>query len=334
MSTGKAGRTLRVLLVTTWGTACGIAEHSMMLKAAVEGVDPAVEIVPEPEALNPFTKLTLPGTFDVLHLNYQASLHSRWTPLVIQAWKAEHPAVPVVVTYHDTGVPNSDQCKAICDAADAVVVHEPFDDLPVGKVRYWRMGVPAAVDWVLPTLTLDLRLTRPVLGTVGFPFPWKCYDELCRVTAANGWGLLLLAPGATREQVQQWQTLNPYGQGFTQFLPQAEVIARLQACDATAFTYVGHNTGQSGAILQGIAARKPVIALRTCRQMRALALDPLGEETICWAETFEEVGGYLRHLPLGRMDAGIVALAHQERWDGPGGRGEQYARLYREVCGG
>lgn len=329
MPTAKA---LRVRLVTTWETACGIAEHAAMLKAAVEGVDPAITIVPDAEALDPTTLLlpawrgTDPSVPSIVHLNYQAALHARWDAAAIRSLRAA--GSRVIVTYHDTGVPNSDQCKAICDAADAVVVHEPCDDLPAAKVRYWRMGVPAA-----PMSGPSLLYDRPYLGTVGFPFPWKCYDALARVTAANGWGLLLLAPTATPEQIAVWQTINPATIVCAAFLPQAEVIARLNACDATAFTYVCHNTGQSGAILQGIAARKPVIALRTCRQMRALAMDALGEEAICWAETFEDVGAYLRHLPLGRMDAGIVALAHQERWDGPGGLGERYAQLYREVCG-
>lgn len=323
--------TLRVLLATPWDTACGIAEHSAMLKAAVEAADPQIEIVPEPAALDPFTRAEVPGPIDLLHLNYHAALHSRWSAGAINLWRTSHGGTPVVVTYHDTGVPNSDQCKAVCDAADAVVVHEPCDDLPAEKTHYWRMGVSdgAVPDQSQHAWAAGLgQRSRPYLGTVGFPFPWKCYDELCRVTAANGWGIMLLAPNATPEDVARWRAINPYLVGGTGFAPRETVVGLLATCDATAFCYVTHNTGQSGAILQGIAARKPVIALRTCRQMRALALDPLGAETICWAETFEDVGGYLRHLPLGRLDAGIVALAEQESWRHVGAK---YAALYRQV---
>lgn len=314
---------LRVLLVTTWETPCGIAEHSAMLKEAVEEADGQITILPCPEALDPHAADLYKGAYDVIHLNYHAALHSRWTPNRIAATCRDHR--PMVVTYHDTGVPNSDQCRAVCAAADAAVVHEPYDDLPADRTYYWRMGVCDAVPpYQYPPAFRD----RPILGTVGFPFPWKCYDDLARVTEAAGWGLVLLAPGATPDQLTRWRAINPHSEIVSTFLSRREVQSRLAGCDATAFTYVTHNTGQSGAILQGIAARKPVIALRTCRQMRALALDPLGAETICWAETFEDVGGYLRHLPLGRLDAGIVALAHQERWSV---KGAQYAALYRQV---
>lgn len=323
-----ARRPLRVCLATPWDTACGIAEHSRMLKAAIEMADPLIEVLPLPAAVDP--KSEDRGGWDVLHLNYQAALHSRWTPEAIR--NAREPIGglrgprPVVVTYHDTGVPNSDQCKGVIAAADAAVVHEPFDDLPAEKTYYWRMGVPAAR---LPWQFDGRDRVRPILGTVGFPFSWKCYDELARVTGEIGWGLMILAPGATEADVWRWHALNPHTLVETQFLTQGEVQSRLAGCDATAFTYVCHNTGQSGAILQGIAARKPVIALRTCRQMRALALDALGELAIHWCETFEDVARTLQFLHLSdRPDPATVALAHQERWSL---RGEWYAALYRKV---
>lgn len=317
---------LRVLLVTPWNVACGISEHSRMLKEAVEAADGTVELSPY-DNLDPVwlpTFGTVKRQYDLIHLNYQAALHARWTAEKIRAARTTY-GIPVVVTYHDTGVPNSDQCKSVIDAADAAVVHEPFDDLPAAKTYYWRMGV---CDGAPPYHYPETFRDRPLLGTVGFPFPWKCYDELCRVTAANGWGLVLLAPNATEEDRRRWEAINPHIWVETTFLPQVEVQAPLAGCDATAFTYVCHNTGQSGAILQGIAARKPVIALSTCRQMRALALDPLGAETIRWAETFDQVGRILRGLPLGRLDAGIVALAEQESWRH---LGRKYAALFRHV---
>jgi len=315
---------VRVLLVTSWGTACGIAEHSAMLKEAVEQADPSIEIVPSAAMLDPRGKPGLDG-FDVLHLNYQAGLHSQWTPTLLQ--RLDH--TPTLVTYHDTGVPNSDQCKAVIDAADAAVVHEPFDDLPVPKTRYWRMGV---LD--LPPTRADVfaRNHRPIIGTIGFPFPWKCYEALLRAAAEAGWGVMLLAPGASAAQVEHWLTLNP--QCFIQanFTGRQQAVAMLAQCDATAFTYVCHNTGQSGAILLGIAARKPVFALRTCRQFRALWQDPMGRLAIRWVETFENLTDELhaqgRHSEL---DSPTCALAEQESW---AALGRNYAVLYRQLAGG
>lgn len=313
---------MRVALVTTWETACGIAEHSAYLKETVEAADPGIEIVPLPEALDPAAIEGTAHQYDVLHLNYQAALHSRWTPERIRHWQG-----PVMVTYHDTGVPNSDQCRAICAAADAFVVHEPYDDLE-GNGRYWRMGVPA---WTTPYV-IDRRPEqwsqgRPTLGTVGFPFPWKNYDELARVTAANGWAFLVIAPTATMEQQIRWHDLNQCCQVIPEFLDRRQVVAQLAGCDATAFCYTCANTGQSGAVLQGIAARKPVIAFSSCRQFRALNHDDRGCEAIWWCQTFEQVGMSLREIPIQRCDPATIALAEQDSW---AKLGVKYAALFRE----
>jgi glycosyltransferase involved in cell wall biosynthesis len=319
---------LRVLLVTTWNTPCGIAEHAAYLKEAVEAADPAIQISPSPEALDPGVIIHAMASAppDVVHLNYQAALHSRWTPERIALLRK---GFKVLVTYHDTGVPNSDQCKAICAAADAVVVHEPYTDLPPEKVRYWRMGVPG---WTGAYEFDTDSKRRPLLGTIGFPFPWKHYEELAKVTAVCGWELLIIAPGATPEQEQTWKQLNPRTSVCPTFLPRHLAVSWLAGCDATAFAYGGCNTGQSASILQGIAARKPVLAFRTCRQFRALYHDWLGREAIAWCEDFEGLRFLLSHVvPIGRVDPGIVALAEQDSWEKLGAK---YAALYRELANG
>jgi len=314
---------IRVLLATTWATTCGIAEHSALLVEAVTAADPAIEILPEPSALDPaWVVENLHPGIDLLHVNAQAALHSRWTPDAIRLVQSAD--CPVLVTWHDTGVPNSDQCKAVVDAADAAVVHEPCDDLPAEKTRYWRMGVP---DWQ-PVYDFETH-RRPLLGSIGFPFPWKCFDQLAEVTARAGWDLLLITPTATPEQERQWKTRNPQTSVCSTFLPRHLAVSWLSGCDATAFCYVCHNTGQSGAILQGIAARKPVFALSTCRQFRSLYLDPLGRQAIRWVETFEALEAGLRTVPIQRVDPATVALAEQESWTRLGVR---YAGLYRSLA--
>jgi hypothetical protein len=318
---------LKVLLVTTWNAACGISEHSAYLKEAVEAADPEIDLIPDPTALDPavFGHAGLPA---ICHLNYQAALHSRWQPETIR--RVQQLGVKVIVTWHDSGAPNSDLCKAIVDAADAAVVHEPFDDLPLEEVRYWRMGVP---DWPGGWYHDHGRSSwcgdRPILGTVGFPFPWKNYDELARVTAACGWALLLIAPTATAADVARWAAINPHLYVETSFLPRDTVISQLAACDATAFLYTCANTGQSGAICQGIAARKPVIAFSPsiCRQFRCYEHEP----AIRWCSSEAQVRVALRTLPIQRCDPGIVELAHRDSW---AQLGRKYAALYHNVGGG
>ena len=323
---------LRVLLVTTWDQPCGIAEHSWYLKQAVEAADPEIEITPWTD-LDPASLRSSVPVPDLVWLNYQAALHSRWTPDWIQRWRQSVNGMKIGVTYHDTGVPNSDQCQAICAAADTFVIHEPADDLPMEKGDYWRMGVPTPTPAGIhppdgPEYWALGYRDQPRLGTIGFPFAWKCYDELAKVTAANGWAFYVIAPGATDEQMACWLRLNPCTTVRRAFVGRQAAVRLLAGCDATAFTYVCHNTGQSGAILQGIAARKPVIALSTCRQMRALYEDPLGREAIRWCSTFEEVGFALRTVSIERCDPGIVALAEQDGW---ARLGQRYAQLYRRL---
>jgi hypothetical protein len=341
---------VKIALVSTWGIPCGIAEHAASLKEAVEAADPAITLTPLPDALDPLVfNGHLADDYDLLYLDYHAALHSRWTPAAIQHVQ-QAGGLPVVVTYHDTGVPNTDQCKGIVAAADAAVVHEPFDDLPAEKTHYWRMGVPA---WEPPVAFGPWADERLVLGTVGFPLPWKNYDELCWVTRAAGWALLLIAPTATAADIMRWEAINPSVrtlpgvplpsvQALPDFLPARQVVSALAGCDATAFCYTCANAGQSGAILQGIAARKPVIAFRACRQMRALYLDELGHRAIRWCDTFEAVQYQLTNAtPIWRVDiwrvdpltAALVdpltaALADQDSW---ARLGAKYAQLFRSL---
>lgn len=318
---------MRVALVTTWDTPCGIAEFGAYLKASVEAADREIEITPitdlHPRAI---PRRDEGGAYDLVVLNYQAALLSQWTPEMIH-W-AHNYAAPTLVIYHDTGVPNSDQCKAVCAAADAFVVHEPYDDLE-GNGRYWRMGVPGWQGEVaFPRGWDQWHNDRPILGTVGFPFPWKNYDELARVTAEVGWALYLIAPTATADDARRWVDLNPHLLIENGFLGRTQVVQTLAACDATAFCYTCANTGQSGAMLQGIAARKSVIAFRTCRQMRSLWEDPLASQAIRWCETFDHVTWQLRNLAIERVCPPIVALAEQDSWVG---LGQKYAQLFREL---
>lgn len=317
---------MRVLLVTSEG-ACGIAEHSAYLKESVEAADPEIEVelipVLHPHAIT--NRLVSSGpAADLVWLNYHAALHSQWTPEYVQRVRAK---IPIGVTWHDTGVPNSDHCKSIYDVSDAFVVHEPCEDLP-GAI-YWRQGIPEAAY-------LGRGLIAPCLGSVGFPFPWKNFDLLAEATAIAGWTLLLLAPTATPEQVARWRALNPRISVYTGFVDRAEVVRNLAQCDATAFPYNSHNTGTSGAIRQGIAARKPVIASRfdeyctAGRQFRDLAYDRLASRVITWINPdLQQIVDALVQVRIAPLDAGMVALAEQDSW---AKLGAKYAALYRSLC--
>jgi hypothetical protein len=315
---------MRVLLVTSWGTSCGIAQHSAQLIDAVNTADPTIGITPSAEALDPFTHQRLPDDPHVLHLNFHRALHSCWTPAILQLWKDTHKGIPVIITWHDSYEYPPDQLtQDLCALADAFIVHEPQPDLP--KALYWRMGVP---EW---DGTLQNRpsgwFKRPYLGTVGFNFAFKCWQKLAEIAATVGWGFVVCTPEMNPEEEQQLHRLNPWVD-VRQGLETQQVLGVLRDCTATAFTNVTGNSGQSAAILMGIAAKKPLIALATCRQYRALLADPLSNQAIMWANTFEEVQQHLTYLTPQRFDTGICALAEQDSWKKLGAK---YASLYRSL---
>jgi hypothetical protein len=327
---------MNVLLATTWNEPCGIAEHSAYLAEAVEAADLGIGVEPRREALNPAWVLEPGRALQILHLNYHRALHSRWTPEIVEQLVRQ--GVKVVITFHDTfgENPPDELSVRLAQAANAFIVHEPCYGLQeIPSVIYWRMGVPS---WRSPYhfgegsgATLGVFKgwrDQPVLGTVGFPFPWKNYERLCDVTREAGWALLLIAPGATAEQMANWRARQPDLCVIARFEPRAEVVSLLAGCDATAFCYTCANSGQSGAVLQGIAARKPVFALHTCRQNRALYLDDLGRAAICWSETFEQFRWQVMRTPIARVYAPSVALAEQDSW---AKLGQKYAQLYRTL---
>lgn len=323
---------MRVTLVTTWDIPCGIAEHAFYLKEAIEQADPSIQIEVESN-LHPSAVLGRATLPDWLFLNYHAALHSQWGPEQVREVQAR--GTKTLICFHDTGVPNSDQCKALHAVADCFVVHEPCEDLP-GAV-YLRQGIPGwSNSWQHPRWAGNNPVPawcglRPIVGTIGFPFPWKNYDLLAEASALAGWALLLLAPNATAAQVARWTGLNPASEIHTDFTDRRQALAMLSGCDATAFLYANANTGTSAAIRLGIAARKPVIASSydACRQFRDLWENPVGGWAISWLPTLtvERVAQALARVRPGPFDAGIVRLAHQDRWSQVG---QVYADLLHE----
>lgn len=343
---------IEILAISTDGIDCGISAYLDLLRTHLP-TDLILRC--DPDWLDPrafFAQLDEIREYQgpqVVWLNYHAALHSRWTPN--QILQLRQVGLPVVVTYHDTGVPNGPQCINTYNATihqweaagtGRFVVHEPCADLP--EAIYLRQGIP---DWAPPPAirigtgspdpTLDwvwwLGLgARPILGTVGFPFPWKNYDLLADATAEAGWSLLLLAPRATQMQIEEWRRRNPWTAVIREFLPQDQVVSSLAACDATAFLYMCANTGTSGAIRQGIAARKPVLATEGCRQFRDLWETVDVRYAIRWLSDLSPKGiaNALGHLPLGRLDPRIVRLAEHDSW---ANQARQYGSLFREVAG-
>lgn len=341
----RAEGTMRVLLVTSWGNKCGIAEYAAMLKASVEAADPEIEVIPNTDCLNPdmVQLVTNADRYDLIHLNHHDALHSRWWADHVELWMAR--GIPVVVTYHDTRetLAECPKLEALSKVAASTIVHEQVEGL---KAIYWRQGIPAPASGpymtgigrasALDSLNLAFKshLQQPVLGSVGFNFPWKNFTRLAQETGRMGWALMIISHDADDAAVAEWYRLNPHLTVLREFAPREQVIGLLAACDATAFMYECANTGTSAAIRQGIAARKPVIAFSNCRQFRDLVqLDYTGDPEleivksgIRWADNWQTFRYALQTIRPGAFDPAINHLAHMDSWARLGG---YHALLYR-----
>lgn len=347
---------MRVLLVSSWDVPCGIAEHSQLLIQAVLQADRTIELIPAAEALDPawvLHELSHPKcAIDLIHLNHHDGLHSRWTAGHVEEIVTQS-LVPVLVTYHDTTQDPSPTSKLaqLALVASSVVVHEPLSVHSGIKAIYWRQGVPApsvrpaiydplplAFQWrdgegVIYAEPWKAYPQQPVLGSVGFNFPWKNFDALAKITGEEGWALVLLSHNATDADETRWRSLNSSILVVRKFLPQDVVINYLAGCDATAFMYECANTGTSGAIRQGIAARKPVIALQSCRQFRDLFLldvdRPVWDRSIIWTRDWAGLRHHLGEIQPHHYYAPTHRLAHQDSWKKVG---ENYAQLYHMLA--
>lgn len=341
---------MRVLLVSSWGNRCGIAEYAALLKEGVERAPEGdgIEIEPSAEALDPEYVLTrYAGRPDLVHLNHHDALHSRWTPAHVQAITEK--GIPVLLTYHDTREKLADcpKLQAMAQVCSSAVVHEEVAGL---NAIYWRQGVPAPASgpYVLGigraqvgdgrNMAFKAFLQQPVLGSIGFNFPWKNFDRLAEETGKANWALMLIAHDATIEHEAHWRALNPNICVIREFVHREEAIALLSACDATAFMYECSNTGTSAAIRQGIAARKPLLAFSHCRQFRdLLQLDYTGDPDrrivktgITWCDSWAGFHWGLQTVWPMRWDANISALAEGDSWKK---LGASYAQLYRVLVG-
>ena len=302
-----------VMLVGPYGGQCGIGQYAEYWRESLFATNDDLKVHTETD-LHPNVVLERSKLPPVIVLNYQAALLSQWHPSHI--FEVQSRGSKVLTIWHDSGVPNSDHCKLICEASDHFVLHEPYDDLtPNGT--YLRQGIPSWEDpvkfWLLKQ---EMNRTerwwgeQPIVGTVGLTMGYRNVDLLCRAAHLAGWGVLVLASRATDQEVTDWTALNPACHVVRDFLPKEDVVSYLAGCDATAQLVVTNNAGTSGGIRQCLAARKSLIAFRS-RQFRDLEREP----AIHWLDdgSVEAVADALEHSDLWpRLP--IIRLAARDSW--------------------
>lgn len=308
---------MRVLLVTSPNEKCGIREHSDMLMDAVLAARPTAIIDQYRKAPDMIT----PGPYDVIHIDHHAALHAAWTPAVTDDLRSR--GFKVVLTQHDTfetlDIMLERNFYDFHDHVDALVVHEPVEGLTdqgYDNVYYWRQPVPELPLDVPPDPVGYLKPLNnpPVVGTVGFDFPWKGFKKLEEAAAEAGWKTRIFRSS------ERW-------------LSRDELLGELRKCDATAFLYDTGNSGTSAAIRLGIAARRPVIATQ-CRQFRDLRCFEEDAPVLLWLWTVHPATSLAllaeKDELRQRVTDTILNLASLDSWSNAGRR---YAALYRKIAG-
>lgn len=254
---------MRVLLVTSDKQHCGIKEYGEYLMQAMRERHPEVVYTVAPQDLVTQPPLAAEEKFDLVHLNHHAAIHAAWTPSQI----AVMPESPFLVTQHDTF-----ETRAIMDERGlpdfskvaVVVTHEPVAGYGPRNVYEIRQGVLGKS----PGPARAVRMMR--IGTVGFDFPWKNFDTIAQIAGELGLAFMIVSPGMSEERMHELSDAYGGTRIFRDWLPAAEVVELLSGNFANLFLYTCGNSGTSGAIRMGLAARRPVLAYKGCRQFRDL----------------------------------------------------------------
>lgn len=250
---------MRVALMSTFGQMCGLSEYAANLIRHSTGVE--FEVLTQGswtyEAL-------MAAKYDVLHVNY-ANGQLGCEDMVMNVMHQKfHKGV---ITQHLSNEVNN--FNSFMSSFRKVVIHEKAPD---GSV-FIPMGIPE----VLEEPATDFILS---IGTVGFPFPWKSLPEVAAASQMLGMGCLMFAPDTchanTHAVERTVKQQNPHTYYIKEWKTYDNVVKQLatQAVNVFAYNTAGRgmyiDVGTSSAVRMGLAARRPVVVTRTCRQFRDL----------------------------------------------------------------
>lgn len=192
----------------------------------------------------------------------------------------------VIVIYQNTLGVNTVERISSLDLADAVITHEPIsrptEVIPVGI-------------WIVKGLA---EKVEPMIGTAGFPFPWKQLEITAGVAKSLGVKYRLMAPYYDYDKEAEdlpgyikgiSDILGPLADIHNEWLPVEDVIRELSECAVNVFWFnsqgLGALQGQSGSVRIGLAARRPIII---SRHRKFTTLFPY-EDELYIADTVEQV---------------------------------------------
>ena len=245
---------MKVGLITTWQERCGIAEYGENLVRSMPQV--TFDILNRDRWNSDAVRMS---DCEIIHVNYEPGLMNWITLMELNQWKSQCNK-RIVFTWHTSA--ERGNRNPMHPLIDRVVMHEVTDD---GYVH-----IPHGIE-EHPKYTDTLN--RDVIGTAGFPFPWKGFPEVAAAAKLLGMKVLVIAPASRHYDTEAIRACvmqaNPDAQYRTDWLTTQEVIRELQACAVNVFAYHGAQFGISGAARMGISAQRPLVLTRN-RQFRDL----------------------------------------------------------------
>lgn len=251
---------MNLLLISNNAEKCGIAEY---------GRDLARELgrwygVIQTDGVSPWG---WPWELPIIIVNWHNGVLDV-TPKNIKAWQKLGSKVVVILHNSWEGVELGDENKDILRVADLVVAHEPMQFRPEPKrFAYIKHGAPVLksrpeVNWFM-------------IGTGGVQTSWKRFDVVQKAAALSDGRL---------------GTIVDWG-------PKERVVETLAMCGLNIFWHqpltVAEQLGQSGSVLMGVAAGRPMIISRN-RKFRVLLEEYPEEFYIC--DTEQDVYDTVRDL--------------------------------------
>jgi len=233
---------MKVDLVTTWNTNCGMAYYSRYLSEALRKfVDVKICRVDPSFTREEFAKAIDSCEGDVVHVEHEWGIYNGNEDMILDILNKKR--VPIVMTAHGGGyqrffgkvakiaVPNKSQ-------RGHVISDDFIPILPHGVTRYEKMDKEKARK--------ELGITRRhVVTQWGFILPHKCYELV--LDAIKDWDdVCYLVAGSEERNFDYWLKLQKLTKEWnvkaeiikTGFLPEEKIPTVFGATDLCAFPYL------------------------------------------------------------------------------------------------
>jgi len=168
---------VKVLYITSWGVACGIATYSANLIEQLEKLGIQVEIFSETTNFTSLVKLAKDTTADIVHIQHEFGMALPTEAMLSLMGKFRSRGIPVVITPHtEDGVFN----VLLDGVADAVILHNDSKSMTTKNTfsKFCKIphGIPEVSfehDKAYYRRKYDIPENAFVIGTCGFMSPQR-----------------------------------------------------------------------------------------------------------------------------------------------------------------